>query len=157
MAEHAPLKDYATALRVIGQELAAHGAMIYEITLDEDGFLVQCDSDRDPRLGLLKLRYDDAKIDHLDRLGRKKRNTGLGASSFDTIPNVLRSIGGYVTSRKTRLIRLTNFESPGASVLYTIEHETRYGGRVVDNCLESSIYDFAIHMYKQRDNPRSSV
>jgi hypothetical protein len=121
---------YGQALRAIGQDLESHGAFAYEIKVNEGEYQVQCDCELPPPGNLLFFSCTSRILEQLDFMGRLKRTGASLASSPEALSATLRSLGAYVDREKGRLLRVTNYESPGPDVVFRVEFALADGTRV---------------------------
>lgn len=131
---------YGQALRAIGQDLESHGAFAYEITVNEGEYQVQCDCELPPPGNLLVFSCTSRILEQLDFMGRLKRTGASLVSSPEALSATLRSLGAYVDREKGRLLRVTNYESPGPDVVFRVEFALADGTRV-ENTLSKPALD----------------
>ena len=125
--------NYLQGLRAIGQDLESHGAIAFEIKIENGEYRVQCDCDLPPPGNLLSLCYTGKILEQIDFMGKLKRGrTGTGAG-VETLSNLLRNLGAYIDQSQGQLLRVSNYESAGTEVVFRIEVKTPQGRRVVDD------------------------
>jgi hypothetical protein len=61
---------YGQALRAIGQDLEGHGALVYDISIKQSEYRVQCDCDLPPPGNLLSLCYTSRILEQIDFIGK---------------------------------------------------------------------------------------
>jgi hypothetical protein len=128
------------ALRAIGQDLESHGALAFEIKVNEDEYQVQCDCDLPPPDNLLSFSLTSRILEQLDFMGKLKRTGASKLSSPEALSATLRSLGAFVDREKGRLLRVTNYESPGPEVVFRLEFALADGTRV-ENTLSKPALD----------------
>jgi len=131
---------YGQALRAIGQDLESHGALTYEITVNEGEYHAQCDCDLPPPGNLFSFSYTSRILEQLDFMGRLKRTGASLVSSPEALSATLRSLGAYVDREKGRLLRVRNYESPGPDIVIRVEFALADGTRV-ENTLSKPALD----------------
>lgn len=142
---------YGQALRAIGQDLESHGALAFEIKVNEGEYQVQCDCDLPPPGNLLSFSLTSRILEQLDFMGRLKRTGASKVSSPEALSATLRSLGAFVDREKGRLLRVTNYESPGPEVVFRLEFATADGTRG-ENTLSKPALDALSASLRQERN-----
>jgi len=108
------LPSYAGAFRCIGQELQRQNIEVFELKSYADEFRLQCGDPDPPYTGLIEMMFSKEKIQMIDREGRRRRGQSTGEIRFDSIPEILRTVGNISTERAatcdgltTAVLRLT--------------------------------------------------
>jgi len=96
---------YAGVLRCIGQALQKRNIDIFELKSSADEFRLQAGDPHPPYIALIEMRFSTAQIEVLDREGKMRRSQSNDGIRFDSIPEILRGIGGYVDSHRGQLLR----------------------------------------------------
>ena len=141
---------YRQALRAIGQDLEGHGALAYEIKVNEADYLVQCDCDLPAPGNLLSLCYTSTIIEQIDFMGRLKRTGVPSESSSETLSATLRSLGAYVDRQEGRLLRLANYEFAGPESAFRIEFALPDGTRVENDFSKPTLDDVSNSLRQER-------
>ena len=142
------IPNYAIALRCIGQALERQNIDIFELIADADGFVVQCADPKPPYTGIVRLHYSVDSITILDREGQAQRQRAKSEFRFDSLPEILRAIGGYLDPKRAQLLRLNNGCAPAGEV--EVEYQTREREVQSEILLMDSIREIGVNMYKQR-------
>jgi hypothetical protein len=142
------VRDYASALRCIGQVLEIQNIDIFELRSGADEILVEYADPTPPYTGIFEVHYSLDRIMVLDREGQAQRRRAKTELRFDSLPEILRAAGRYVDDKKVQLRRLNNCSVPvGDLELY---YQTREGKMQSENLPASLIRQIAVNMYKQR-------
>ncbi len=142
------IPNYASALRCVGQALERQNIDIFELITDGDGFVVRCADPKPPFTGILRLHYSADTITILDREGQAQRRLTKSQFRFDSLPQILRSTGRYVDTKRAQLLRLNNGWVSAGEV--EVEYQTRAGEVQSEILLMDLIREIAVNMYKQR-------
>ena len=121
---------YGQALRAIGQDLESHGALAYEINVNQAEYRVQCDCDLPPPDNLLIFCYTSKILEQIDFMGKLKRAAISSMSNSESLSNTLRTLGSYVDGEKGALQRVTNYETAGPEVVFRVDFALGNGNRV---------------------------
>jgi hypothetical protein len=151
------VSNYAHDLRCIGQALQNLEIEAFELESDSTNFRLLAGDPRPPYTALLELKFSPQKIAVLDREGRARRGKSSPNVRFDSIPEMLRSIGAYVDNLQAQLRRLDNSGSILDDPTVSIEYETRTGGTQAENLKMSFIRDTCVRMYKRRSELSSPI
>jgi hypothetical protein len=130
---------YGQALRAIGQDLESHGALTYEINVNQAEYRVQCDCDLPPPDNLLSFCYTSKIIEQINFMGKLKRAGTSSINSSEALSNTLRSLGSYVDSENGALRRVSNYETQGPEIAYRIEFALANGHRVEKTLSEQAV------------------
>ena len=102
---------------------------------------------------VLELHYGPQDIDRLEHQGRAARRSD---SEDDTNPNrlsqMLRAVGAYVNRKSVHLLKVSKRQD-----WVSIEYQTAPGRSKVENFRTADLYDFWVHLYKQRKTPNEVV
>lgn len=93
------LPNYAAAFRCIGQELQSKNIEVFELKSHADEFRLQCGDPNPPYVRIIDLSFSKENIEIIDREGRKRRGQSTGEIRFDSIPEILRTVGSTSTKR----------------------------------------------------------
>ena len=145
-----PVISYSEVLRAIGQDLEMRGMKTFDIQNEGQNVLVRCGYQGPPAPMPVSLQYTPADIDELQMAGEQRRGQFATAQDFYTLSQTLRAIGAFVEQKKGRLLRVSNYGSMGADVVFRVEYEMEGGERMSDAYSSSTIYDICVSMYKQR-------
>lgn len=144
------LPDYAGALRCIGQALQEQKIEVFELRGQANEFRLQCGDPDPPYTGLKEIRFSLEGIELLDREGQARRGQLTSGIRFDSVPEMLRAIGGYINNKRAYLRRVDNSSaSVSSDPVVEIEYETR-GGVQTESLPMSFIREASVNMYKKR-------
>lgn len=97
---------------------------------------------------VLELHFGPEDIDRLEHQGRSaRRPDSKGATNPHKLSQVLRAVGAYAKRKSLRLTKVSKRKDWVA-----IEYKTIQGRSDVENFRTTDLYDFWIHLYKQRKN-----
>jgi hypothetical protein len=147
-----PTLNCSQALRAIGEDLEQRGIKAFDITCAEDYYIVQGGYQAPPNPMPLSLSYSLEDIRYLDTEHREKRDQACHGHDFLRLPLILRSIAGYISRKKGRLLRISNNVATGTNAVFRIEYSNTDNERVVDERAVSAIYDICVSQYKLRGN-----
>lgn len=143
--------NYAQTLRCIGQALQDFEIEAFELESDSADFRLQAGDPRPPYTALIELKFSPQKIAVLDRQGRARRGQSGPTVRFDSIPEMLRSIGAYIDGKRGHLRRIENSgSSMSDDPIVAIEYQTRAGDLEAENLSLSFIRETCVRMYKRR-------
>lgn len=140
---------YAVALRCVGQVLQQNNIEVFELTSEPNEFYVQGGAPEPPFTSLIQISFSLARIAVLDREGRAKRGQSDGTVRFDSLAEVLRSVGEYVDQKLGNLRRINNCDSTWDASL-EIEYVTRGGHIQLEKLPISFLRETSVRMYKRR-------
>lgn len=142
--------DFATALRCIGQDLDRRGLKTFDIRFDGREFQAMCGYQVPPSATPVELEYRPSDIEEMDQTGEKKRGKVAPPKDFLNLPQVFRTVGGFLDRNEARLVRLTNNHQRATESTFIVEYLSREGETVIDDRAGAGIYDMCVAMYKQR-------
>jgi hypothetical protein len=140
---------YGQALRAIGQDLEGHGALAYEINVNEAEYRVQCDCDLPPPDNLLSFCYTSRILEQIDFLGKLKRSGASSVNSPESLSGILRTLGSYVDREKGQLLRVANYELLEPEIAYRVEFALPDGSRA-ENILAKPALDEITNSLRQQ-------
>ena len=148
--------SYAAAFRCIGQELQSRNIEVFELKSQADIFRLQCGDPNPPYTGLKEMLFSKETIQVIDREGRRRRGQSTGEIRFDSIPEMLRTVGQYIDTKLGRLQRINNsgFSSDAA---FEVEYQTRAGQLQTETLTMSFIREASVRMYQRRTDLIDSV
>ena len=95
---------------------------------------------------VLELHFGPDDIDRLERQGRAaRRPDSKGATNPHRLSQILRAVGAYVERKSVRLLKVSKRND-----WVSIEYQTARGQNGVENFRTTDLYDFWVHLYKQR-------
>lgn len=147
MATH---HDHSKALRAIGQELVRRGIDLFELRCLRDKYYLQCGDPKPPYVGLIELNYSDDDLISLNRAATALRGNTFKLVKFESLPEILRTLGHYVESKNGDLMRISNSESLPDADTIKVEYETRDGRTHVEELAIPVIAEAGMRMYKER-------
>ena len=145
-----PTLNCSQALRAIGEDLEQRGIKAFDITCAEDYYMVQGGYQAPPNPMPLSLSYSLEDIRYLDNEHREKRDQACDGHDFLRLPLILRSIAGYISRKKGRLLRISNNVATGTNAVFRIEYTNADDERIIDERSVSAIYDICVSQYKLR-------
>jgi hypothetical protein len=98
---------------------------------------------------VLELHFEPDDIDRLERQGRAaRRSDSKGATNPNRLSQILRALGAYVKRKSVRLLKISKRKD-----WVSVEYEKAVGVNGVENFRTTDLYDFWVHLYKQRKTP----
>lgn len=119
------LPNYAAAFRCIGQELQIKNIEVFELKSHADEFRLQCGDPNPPYVRIIDLSFSKENIEIIDREGRKRRGQSTGEIRFDSIPEILRTVGEYLDKKSGYLRRVTNSPASPEAAGTRISNQSR--------------------------------
>lgn len=141
--------SYAAALRCIGQELQSQNIEVFELKSQADIFRLQCGDPNPPYTGLKEIVFSKETIQMLDREGRRRRGQSTGEIRFDSIAEMLRTVGQYIDTKLGHVRRINNSGS-SSDAAFELEYQTRAGQVQVETLTMSFIREASVRMYQRR-------
>ena len=92
----------------------------------------------------------------IDRAGRRRRGQSIGAIRFDSIPEILRTVGEYI-DRKSGYLRWINNSGSSSESALDLEYQTRAGQVQLETLTMSFIREACVRMYKRRADLNNPV
>lgn len=96
----------------------------------------------------LGMRFAQEDIDRLERQGQALRASWERSPNAHTLSQILRTVGAHVDHKRGRLLRVSK-----RSQWVTVCYKGPFGGERIERFTQSNLYDFWVHMYKQRKQP----
>ena len=143
---------YGQALRAIGQDLEGHGALAYEIKVNNAEYRVQCDCDLPPPGNLLSLCYTSTILEQIDFMGRLKRTDISPDDSPEALSANLRTVGAYVDRENGRLLRVANYELPGPEIVFRVEFALPDGTRIENALSKPALGEVTKSLRQERND-----
>jgi len=95
---------------------------------------------------VLELHFGPDDIDRLEHQGRAaRRPDSKGTTNPNRLSQILRAVGAYVERKSVRLLKVSKRND-----WVSIEYQTAVGKSGVENFRTTDLYDFWVHLYKQR-------
>lgn len=91
------------------------------------------------------LHYTPKDVERFDQQGQARRADARAVANSASLSQTLRTIGGYLSQKRARLLRITRQEES-----VTVEYETSLGNLMRESLGLSEIYDLCVRMYLQR-------
>ena len=135
---------YGQALRAIGQDLEGHGALVYDISVNQSEYRIQCDCDLPPPGNLLSLCYTSRFH------GQVETHRCFSVNSPESLPGTLRSLGVYADREKGRLLRVANYELLGPEIAYRVEFALPDGSQVENTLSKPALDEITNSLRQQR-------
>ena len=150
------LPSYAAAFRCIGQELQNQDIEVFELKSHADVFRVQCGDPNPPYTGLKEIVFSKETLQMIDREGRRRRGQLTGEIRFDSIPEMLRTVGQYIDTRLGQL-RWVNNSGSSFDAAFEVEYQTRAGQLQRETLTMSFIREASVRMYQRRTDLNDPV
>jgi hypothetical protein len=141
--------SYAAAFRCIGQELQSQNIEVFELRSRADVFRVQYGDPNPPYTGIKELVFSKETLQMIDRDGRRRRGQSTGEIRFDSIAEMLRTVGQYIDTKLGHL-RWINNSGSSSDAAFELEYQTRAGQVQVETLTMSFIRDASVRMYQRR-------
>lgn len=142
-------QSYAAAFRCIGQELQSQNIEVFELKSQADIFRLQCGDPNPPYTGLKEIIFSKETIQMLDREGRRRRGQWTGEIRFDSIAEMLRTVGQYIDTKFGQVRRINNSGS-SSDAAFELEYQTRAAQVQVETLTMSFIREASVRMYQRR-------
>lgn len=97
-------------------------------------------------LSPIELHYTLEDIERLEEAGRARRGKSEKAADGTSLSQILRSIGGYLSQKRARLLKISRDNDTVA-----IEYETSMGSQLKEILAVKDLYDLWVRMYMQRE------
>lgn len=152
------LTSYAAALRCIGHALQRKGIVAFELKAHAYGFQLRCKNPNPPYTNTIHLSYSLLDLEALEREGQAKRGRPLTSVQFNSLPEILRTIGKYVDDKRGSVSRIYKADQPISDPIIELEYKTRDGHLKAEKLPLSLISEMSMCMYKRRtESPSFSV
>jgi hypothetical protein len=96
--------------------------------------------------GVLEWRLDWADIERLEREGQSQRRKAGQAPDANSLPQILRVLGGVVDQKRGQLLSISKEPE-----IVRLEYQSSNGQRVSEEFTMPTLYDHWVRMYKRRD------
>lgn len=93
----------------------------------------------------VELHYTLQDVERLEEAGRARRGKSQKAADASSLSQVMRCIGGYLTQKRARLLKLMR-----GSDCIDVEYETSLGSQIKETLSVKDLYDLWVRMYLQR-------
>jgi hypothetical protein len=143
------LPSYAVAFRCIGQELQRQNIEVFELRSRADIFRVLYGDPNPPYTDLKEKLFSKETLQMIDREGRRRRGQLTGEIRFDSIAEMLRTVGQYIDTKLGHL-RWINNSGSSSDAAFELEYQTRAGQVQVETLTMSFIRDASVRMYQRR-------
>ena len=150
------LPSYAAAFCCIGQELQSQNIEVFELKSHADVFRLQCGDPNPPYTGLKEMVFSKETLQMIDREGRRQRGQLTSEIRFDSIPEMLRTVGQYIDTKLGRLRWVSNIGS-SSDAAFELEYQTRAGQVQMETLTMSFIREAAVRMYQRRTDLNDPV
>jgi hypothetical protein len=141
--------SYAAAFRCIGQELQSQNIEVFELRSHADRFRLQYGDPNPPYTGIKELVFSKETLQMIDRDGRRRRGQSTGEIRFDSIAEMLRTVGQYIDT-KLGYLRWINNSGSSSDAAFELEYQTRAGQVQVETLTMSFIREASVRMYQRR-------
>jgi hypothetical protein len=147
MARH---YTHSQSLRVVGQMLQCRALEVFELKYSDGNFHVQCGGPVPPYLDLLEFNYSLAEIEAWDAEAKSYRQGSFHLVKFESLPEILRTIGRRIDDQNGQLLRICNAGVPFRHETILIEYRTLDKGWQDEELVLPAISDHAMRLYKNR-------
>jgi hypothetical protein len=144
------LPSYAAAFRCIGQELQSQNIEVFELKSRADVFQLQYGDPNPPYTSLKEIMFSKEAIQMIDREGRRRRGQSTGEMRFDSIAEMLRTVGKYIDTKLGQLRSINNSSGSSSDAVFELEYQTRAGQLQMETLTISFIRDASVRMYQRR-------
>lgn len=145
------LPSYAAAFRCIGQELQSQNIEVFELKSHVDVFRVQYGDPNPPYTALKEKLFSKETLQMIDREGRRRRGQLTGEIRFDSIAEMLRTVGQYIDTKLGQLQWINNSGSM-SDAAFELEYQTRAGQIQTETLTMSFIREASVRMYQRRSD-----
>ncbi len=158
-------KSYPQQLRSIGQSLEAQRIQIFELTWQDDQFVVKGEPEKEAsmlaalrqwqqrrrRSGLnASLTFTSQDIDQLDRQGRSQRAQANRLPDFYRLPNTLRTVGYYLELKGAELLEMQKRQ-----LSLTLLSRNKDGHPEIEERSIASFYNLFLRLHDKRGKPQT--
>ena len=147
---------HSHSLRIVGQMLEQRALEVFELKYTDSRVFLQCGGPVAPFLDLLEFSYSMEEIGALAAAARAHRRASFKLVKFESLPEILRTIGQRIDDWNGELLRICNADFPSRHEVITIEYRTRDRGRQVEELALGAIGDHAMRLYKNRSRSLGS-
>jgi hypothetical protein len=141
---------YAGALRCIGQALQKQEIVAFELRTYGYDFRLQCGYPNPPYRNVIHLSYSLQDLEALERQGQARRGRPYNGVQFNSLPEVLRTLGKYVDDKVGHVWRVCNADQSITDPTIELEYETRDRHVHAEKLPLSLISEMSMRMYKRR-------
>jgi hypothetical protein len=156
-------KSYPQQLRAIGQSLEAQRIQIFELSCQEDSFVVKGEPEKEASMlaalrlwqqrrrsaGLnASLTFTSQDLDQLDRQGRSQRKQPNRLPDFYSLPNTLRTVGHYLELKGAELLELQKRQ-----LGLTLLSRNKAGHPEIEERTIASFYNLFLKLHEKRGKP----
>ena len=156
-------QSYDRQLRSIGQSLEAQRIQVFELTRQGEQYSVRGEPEKETSLlatlrnWQMRLRsegmttaltYTIEDLDELDRQGSANRTQSNRLPDFHSLPNTLRTVGGYLESKNAELMELHKKQ-----LSVTILSRNKAGYPELEERSLGSLYELFVKLHARRNKP----
>jgi len=146
----APRYNHARELRTIGQQLDKQSIDSFDLRYDNGDYVLECGDPNPPFIDLIQLRYSAFELNSLELAAAQARSAGFNRVNFDSLAEILRTIGRKLEKLDAKLARISTVEVVEGGTRFKIEYQSRDGSYYTEDMATSSIAELAMWMYKDR-------
>ncbi|MGZ9129629.1 MAG: hypothetical protein ACXW4Z_17790 [Candidatus Binatia bacterium] len=157
-------RGYAQELRAVGQALETLNLGDFSVEPSGNGYRVTgasvaknlglvrsaggalVPSDPSVRVTPMDLNYSPGDVRRLEREGQAQRRSTGQTSEANTLPQILRVIGGVVDQMRGHLVAVSK-----EAVIVRLEYQSSSGQKVSEDYTMPMLYDRWVRMYKRRE------
>ena len=162
----AATKRYDVELRAIGQALEARDISVFELKRVADDYIVQGEPDQIASfqsklrnwLGRLRqgstresITFGLAEVERLSQIGRGKRSDSGRLPSFQSVSNILRTIGSYLDAKEAELLELDK-----RRISITLSYRDKAGEKQEEERTISSFHATFVELCAKRGQPQQT-
>ncbi|HEU4344692.1 MAG TPA: hypothetical protein VFU31_24315 [Candidatus Binatia bacterium] len=142
------ITSYAAALRCIGQALQRQGIIVFELQVYDYDFHLHCVDPNPPYT--IHLSYSLKDLEALERQGQAKRGRPSTGVRFNSLPEILRTLGKYVDEKGGSVWRICTADQSVRDPTIELEYKTRDRHLQAETLPLSLISEMSMRMYKRR-------
>jgi len=122
---------------------------VFELKSHVDEFRLQCGDPNPPYTGLIEMLFSKERIQMIDREGQNRRGQSTGEIRFDSIAEILRTVGEYI-DKKGGYLRWVNNSGSSSDTALELEYQTKAGQVEMETLTMSFIREACVRMYQRR-------
>jgi len=164
---------YAVNLRAVGDDLQTKNVEDFELETDGTNYYVKAavasegskstnskpflsslrnffknqSTENHESSNIIELCYTAEDIERLEHLGRGKRKESNKMPDTYSLSQTLRSVGAYLDLKEATLVHISKKDT-----WVTLQYNVAYSGLKEEKFMLSTLYDFCVHMYIQRND-----
>jgi len=141
---------FTNVLRVVGQTLQQRNIDLFELRIADENCFLRCGGTTPPYLELINFSYPLSEIKNLDLKAKAERSSRLKPVDFQSLPEILRTIGRRIDAQGGRLLRAYSSARSDREDSIVIEYNSRDRERHSEELFITTAGEYARRMYKSR-------